>query len=212
MASTLESLSLGDAELEGWLRRIGSGTAYRSWPTPSFWSRVAQFYFFPANDRGSTIEISAAHELRFQPNHQAVTARRVGRLRPGRPHLRVVTADSRRPILIGATRRLMMEVANAGGELRRMGVTYTVGRGGNEALNETLVEVEQLELLATLNPKAAVARLGRVPADDDPIAGAAARAESDHRWGHVLADLLIEEKFSIDADVIRRMIRSARVF
>lgn len=216
LAETLHAMRLADEELEAWLvrcdfnRRAGF---FNTWSQQrQFWDRVSEFYFFPQNERGSSIDITDAYESTFQAGVKTIEARRIGRLRPGRKFLRIFMGHSEPTICIAGSRRLKMDVAANGGELRRMGVTLTIGRTEDEALNELLVEVEQLELLASLNPAEAVRRLPRVLTPSEPIAIAAERAANDHRWGRILADLLIEELFSIDSDVIRRKIRSARTF
>ena len=222
LTATLRTVRLPDPELERVLLLCDFRRRYSSSQPPAhfwqgrwqaereFWEAVSDFYFYPQNVRDVSIDITNATQRRFQSSHHAVKSRRVGNLRPGRPSLYLHNHD--RGTYIAGGRRLQVEVANNGGEFRRQGVTLTIGRTADGLLNEMLVEIEQLELLATTNPPEALSRLPREVDPAEPIGVAAVRAQDDYRWGHVLADLLIEELFEIDADVIRRMIRSNRVF
>jgi len=63
----------------------------------------------------------------------------------------------------------------------------------------------------TANPPEALKQIQREVSANEPIAIAAERAANDYRWGPMLDDLRIEELLEIDADVIRRMVRTRNV-
>ena len=181
----------------------------RSRADNEFWAEVGTYYSFPQNVRGERIDITNAHPAKFMANYRAAHAKRVGNLKPGRSCL-VIYNYAGTDTYIAGSKSLQYEIANNGGELKVKGVTLTLGEHEDSELNELLLEIEQLELLATTNPAEAIADLGVAPGG--PIAIAAERAKTDYKWGHILADLLIEELFEIDADVIRRMIRGRQKF
>ena len=192
-------------------RRIHDPQNERRRAEIEFWISVAEYFSFSQNVRNERIDITNARLHLFQANHRAARGRRVGNLKPGRRCL-LISDRTGIDTYIAGGKRLKVEVAKNRGELKFKGVTLTLGAHEDSELNELLLEVEQLELLATTNPKAALERLGRDISPTEPMAIAAQRAETNYRWGHMLADLMIEELFEIDADVIRRMIRSQQTF
>ena len=173
------------------------------------WSRIAEMFDFAQDLGGETIDLSDAREVRFVPMQPYLDAKRVGRIKPQRPALLVYQSNSRFPeYVIGADRRLQFRVVAAGGSLHKWGVTFTMGSVGDDSFAQALIEVERLELLANVDPMAAVDEIRSELSDDHPIHAAALKAQTDHRWGRILADLLIEFTVGLDADIARRLIRS----
>lgn len=173
-----------------------------------FWRPLQHLLRFDGNVTGETIDIAPAKEQTVQAGWQLFEARRVGRITPGRAAL-VLQEENGRITYIGADRKLKFQVSRTGGRLERLGNTLVLGDSDQAQLNQALLEVEQLNALANVDPVQAVRRVEhlRLP-PDHAVYQAAQQAQNDPRHSRILADLLIELAVGIDADVARRLMRA----
>ncbi len=175
---------------------------------PHFWRPLRYMLRLEGNVTGETIDIAPAKEFTVQAGWHLFDGRRVGRIIPGRAALALSEEDGRMTY-IGANRTLKFDVYRAGGRLERLGNTFILGDSGQARLHQALLEVEEINALANVDPAAAVQRVAHLelPEEHD-VYQAARQVERDPRYGRILADLLIELVVGIDADVARRLMRA----
>jgi hypothetical protein len=177
-----------------------------------FWKPLADRVRFGTNITGETIDISKATATKIVLSWQIVTAKRVGRIIPGRQALTIVKSATDL-IYIGADRQLKFQVMAAGGKLERFGNTLVMGDDGSNQLRQALLEVEMLDTLANVNPAEAITRMAHLNLPPThAMFDTAKKAETDPRYGRVLADLLIELSIGVDADVARNLVRQQTGF
>lgn len=207
----LASRSDDQAYVQQVLQQIRRSTrlAKRSWYCSPFWERLKDVVRLEPNVHGETIDISAAEEDVVWLNWHVLEARRVGRIVPGRTALVLRNGAQRTLTFIAGQRRLKFQVARAGGQLKRMGNTLVAKPKGVSGLHQALLEIEMLDTLANLNPQQALAQLDQALPDDHPAVIAARAASTDPRQARILADMLIEMRTGIDANVARRLVRAA---
>jgi hypothetical protein len=187
-------------------RKLREQTQY----DPGFWKAIARKAQLTAPVTGQTVDLTTAHEVRVQLNWDILSAKRIGPVTPGRTALVVVDDRGRVRYLVHGERKLKFRIAAAGGSLRKYGCTLTLrGQQGSSSLQPILMEVERLDTLAHLDPDQAVAIVAdlNLPAEHS-VYRVAAAAGTDARSGRMLADLLIELKWGIDADVARHLSRA----
>lgn len=174
---------------------------------PSFWSPIVPWLSLPPTEVGKTIDVSNAYEV-VAPLHFAVlTARRVGPIVPGRRAMLVPAPKSgAEPTYIRADRRLLFEILERGGSIKKHGCTLTADANGT-SIRPLLTQVEELMVLANLAPDAALEKIADLDLPTDHLVfDAAKRATEDHRWARIFADLLIELRTGLDADIARRLV------
>ncbi|APR79332.1 Hypothetical protein A7982_04679 [Minicystis rosea] len=169
-----------------------------------FWEVLARRVRFPATMTEGTVDITEAEEVTVEPSFELWSARRVGRIVPGRTALKVAGSPS---LYVAGTRALRFRIARAGGRVRRFGVDLTMRIDPKIALDAALLGAERLAALAHLAPDQALAEaaLGPLP-ESHPIHRAAARAAEDPDAARTLADLLIATTVHLDPAVVRRML------
>ncbi len=122
----------------------------------------------------------------------------------------VQTSGGRVKYYIRAERKLKFRIQKAGGSVRKYGCELVMqSKAGGKSLGPKLLEIERLDTLANIDPAQAIAAVEELNLPQNhPAREAAARASSDYRQRRILADLLIEERFGIDADIARHLARS----
>jgi hypothetical protein len=115
---------------------------------------------------------------------------------------------------IRGERKLKFQVQSApGGKLEKYGCILTLpAEKSKQELGRFLLEVERIDALTQLDPEAAFATLPdaeNLPTNH-PARLAVVHARTDHRQARILADLLIELRTGVDADIIRQMARRRR--
>ncbi len=199
------------ARLDAALRRIAADERLKRLVglSGSFWLYLTPHLPLPANTRGETVDISQAVEVTVSLNWPVLEARRIGAVVPGRAALFIQARGAgERATFIRGQRKLKFKVKAAGGALRRLGNTLTLG-GHENSMHEALVEVDRLDTLANIDPQQAARAADHLelPADH-PLYAAAAAAGRDPRYSRVLADLLIELLVGVDADIARALARA----
>ncbi len=199
------------ARLELALRQIAADERLKRLSSHSslFWSYLTPYLPLPANTRGETVDISQAVEVTVALNWPVLEARRIGAIVPGRAALFIQPRGAgERATFIRGQRKLKFKIKEAGGALRKLGNTLTLG-GHENSMHAALVELDRLDTLANIDPQQAAraAEHLQLPADH-PIHAAAAAAARDPRYSRVLADLLIELLVGVDADIARALARA----
>ncbi|MFZ0546407.1 MAG: hypothetical protein WAM60_13265 [Candidatus Promineifilaceae bacterium] len=210
VAASLKRPGVPQEHIHDVLQRIAQRPKLRQLSNyaPGFWQQLLNVLRYDGNVTEETIDIAPAQEQTVRPGWELFESRRVGRIIPGRAAL-VLREDNGRITYIGADRKLKFKVSQAGGSLNMMGNTLVLGDSGQARLHQALLEVEQLNALANVDPAEAVRRVEHLRlSPDHSVYQAAHSAQSDPRYSRILADLLIELVVGIDADVARRLMRS----
>ncbi len=175
---------------------------------PMFWQPIRHLLRLEATLLNETIDVSQAKVQKVELGWESFTARRVGRIVPGRQAL-VLRVANGVVIYIGSGREVLFKLKRGNGRIRKFGCTLTTTAESSHTLHQALLEMEQLDTLANVAPQQAVARVAHLhlPANH-PIYQAAAATQTDPRQSRILADLLIELTVGIDADVARRLTRA----
>jgi hypothetical protein len=173
---------------------------------PGFWAALAPRLRFSANVKGETVDVSAAVEQSVPASWELYGGRRIGGIAPGRTALVIA---GKRPTYVRGERKLKFAIARAGGALKRFGCTLTIAKDTASSLHTALLDVERIEALANLDPESLrpeLEALALPPSHDAWSALAAARR--DPRHARMLADLLVEHRIGVDADVARALARA----
>lgn len=173
-----------------------------------FWELLRDQVTLGASATGVTVDITDAYEQTVQLRWDVLRAQRVGPVTGGRSALVVASPYGRPQVYVRGERKLKFQVAKAGGTLQKYGCTLVMKGSGGPSLHPALLEIERLDTLANVDPAQAVASLADLslpPAH--PVYQTAAAARTDARHARILADLLIELRFGIDADVARHLAR-----
>lgn len=174
---------------------------------PFFWQTCQRTVRFEGNVSGETLDISSAQEQTVTASWPLFTARRVGRIIPGRVAL-VLTGEAGQRTYIAGGRELKFRLRRAGGQLAYMDNTLLL-KGDEASLYPALLTVELLDTLANVDPAQALSRIADLNLPPEhPVFQAAEAARTDPRYSRVLADLLIELAAGLDADIARRLTRS----
>jgi hypothetical protein len=193
------------------LVRLGEKNKVRnqlSW-YPEFWEKIQPHLKLEPTVRGETIDVTDATEITVPLSWDLLRAGRVGPVVPGRTALAIHTSGGRVKYYIRAERKLKFRLQKAGGSIRKYGCELVMQSKEAKSLGPKLVEIERLDTLANIDPAQALGAVEdlNLPAHH-PAREAAAKARSDFRQRRILADLLIEERFGIDADIARHLARS----
>jgi hypothetical protein len=172
---------------------------------PPLWEALSHHVSLPANLTGATLDLTNARETTVHGGWDIWKAKRVGPIKIGRAALLVVRGNEL--IYVRGERKLLHAIRERGGKITRWGCTLTVGVG-KDTVQAKLLEVDRIDTLAQVDPKAAARLVGEALPDTHPITAALARAQVEPTWRRILADLLIERLVGIDADVARRLART----
>ncbi|MFO7540971.1 MAG: hypothetical protein R6X32_23255 [Chloroflexota bacterium] len=207
VTQTLARQRAGQAEIEAALTRIYQSSKLRPLTEYSraFWNPLSHTFRLEPTVSDQTIDITTAQAQPVNWGWELFGGRRIGRIVPGRQAL--VISDAGSLTYIAGGRDIKFKVQQHG-RLRRHGCTLIMDSTSN-SLYEALLEMERLDILATLAPQEAVARVAHLNLPPDhAVHQTAAAVQQDPRQARVLADLLIELTVGIDADVARRLIRA----
>jgi hypothetical protein len=172
-----------------------------------FWRKIRDVFPMPQPERGVTVDLTEARPVKVTEQMDLLNARIVGPVKLGRPALGVYTRKGWE-FLVAGKRSLLFRITDAGGSLEKYGCRLTIEMKSKASLHPRLMEVERLATLAQVDPAAAVASVADMHLPSDHlIYRTAAAAQRDPAQANLLADLLIELKFSIDPDVARHLAR-----
>ena len=174
---------------------------------PAFWTPISPWLVLPATVTDTAIDASNAVEVVVPAHYVVFEAHRVGPIVPGRRALCIPPPTTKdKPTYIRADRRLLFQAMERGGTIQRHGCTLSVRTDGT-SIRPLLAQVEELIVLANLAPQRALQKVDDVALPPDhPLFEAADKAMDDHRWARIFADLLIEVRTGLDADVARRLV------
>ena len=200
--------SVADSDVLPALERIHQSLKLRNTVPEVFFEALQHKVRLPPTVEGKRIDISGAREETVQLGWPLIKGQRVGSVVPGRTALVVRDRNQNPKYFIRGERKLKFRVKRAGGKLERYGNTLVLSEAG-DGLAYALLEVDRLDTLANLSPKQALATVAdRDLPSDHPVFAAARAAEDDPKQSRVLADLLIELRVGVDADIARQLARA----
>jgi hypothetical protein len=200
-----EQLVETGADIAKALEKIVEHNLHRIY-TQKFWSVLAPHVSLAANVMGEAYDLTRAHEVTVTLDWNTWKGTRVGPLKVGRTALLVNRGNEM--IYVRGERKLLHLIRSRGGSITRWGCTLVIGGKNKDTVQAKLLEVDRIDTLAQVDPKAAAKLAGEALPDTHPITGALVRAQTDPTWRRILADLLIERLVGIDADVARRLART----
>ncbi len=165
----------------------------------------------PGNVTGREIDITRAHEIRsVQVQEQFFTGLRVGSVSGGRPALQVSEESKEQGMkerihyYIQGDKSLRFRVLRAGGRLEFAGNVLKIDMG---EIRKMLLQIEELDALACLNPGAVIDRLIKNKAKEETIRIVTQEAAKEDYDYKKIANLAIHKLYRLDPELARKMYR-----
>ncbi|HTL35009.1 MAG TPA: hypothetical protein VL326_17900 [Kofleriaceae bacterium] len=174
---------------------------------PMLFAKIQNHVVLPQNVTDEVIDLTKAREHTVTFTFDTWKARRVGPIKIGRTAL--VVYDGNKLTYVRGERKLLHRLREKGGTMSRWGNLLGVGMAKTSAasVHGKLLEVDRIDTLAQVDPRAAAKLAGESLPAADPISTALENSQGDPTWRRILADLLIERLVGIDSDVARRLAR-----